>query len=672
MTDFRLTSSQQDAVGAFEKWLGSRDQVFLLKGAAGTGKTTLVTEFIKILKDKRREAVLMAPTGRAAHILSSKTMHAASTIHRGIYSISELKHYGSDREDTDDGSMQTRFALRTNQHSPDTVYIVDESSMVSDNNSENEAFAFGSGLLMSDLFTFAGGRKIVFVGDYAQLPPVGMNFSPALDKGYIESKFHCKVYELILREVMRQQDGSVMLENASRIRDNIESRTFIEFKLNDGVDSTSENDNLLKPYFHLAPKKPSARCAVIAYSNQQALLYNLAIRRQYFGETAPRLKPGDLLMVARNNYAYDAELFNGNIVQVESCVSDREVERRTVRVRLAKGQTETVELHFRKTTIRFMANARAVSVNVLILDNFLDDPDGAPGGILSRALIVDFEHRLPGNIKRGTDQYLSLLHQDPYYNALVCKYGYAMTCHKAQGGEWDNVFVDMSRMGGTANEDYFRWAYTALTRASGHLWHYRAPDFNYISNLVVEPIQLSSNIKISQYSEEGDFKAERMKRISRLCTEAGITVREDNSISYQHRLSFSASPDHHAHITLWHTDKGYSGKTSVISSSSEDFLERCRIILDSSFAAREIPFRAPERPFAEKLVDYMKSLFSELDITLLDITQDNYEDTFHLKTDGLAKVCLHYTAKGNYTYMKMLSSMGSGDTRLEALRHKFL
>ena len=215
-----------------------------------------------------------------------------------------------------------RFGLKGNNNSLKTVYIVDESSMISDNFSENEAFSFGSGCLLTDLFEFARGRKIVLVGDYAQLPPVGMNFSPALDKEYIENKYSCRVKEYVLREVMRQSDGSVMLSNATKIRDSIESKTFVEFKLSPGEDSIAEDTDLLTPYCNLSPSRPNVKAAIIAYSNKQALDYNLAIRRHYYGDRAPRLKSGDLLMICRNNYSYEYELFNGNIVQIEACQPD--------------------------------------------------------------------------------------------------------------------------------------------------------------------------------------------------------------------------------------------------------------------------------------------------------------------------------------------------------------
>lgn len=693
ITSLSFTPSQQSAILAFKSFLEAEEQVFMLKGAAGTGKTTLIVEFLKILEGQKREFGLMAPTGRAAYIIGSKTGKPAFTIHRSIYGLSKLKSTSQNKEDEDDGGLHLRFGLRVNNDSLDAVYIVDESSMISDAFSENEAFSFGSGCLLTDLFEFTCGRKIVFVGDYAQLPPVGMNFSPALDKEYIESKFSCKVSEFILREVMRQSNGSVMLSNASKIRDGIERKTFIEFKLDKGEDTIGEDIDLLVPYYEFSKDKPSVKAAVIAYSNKQALDYNLAIRKHYYGESAPRLKTDDLLMICRNNYSHEYELFNGNIVQVEVCQPDSDVITRLVRVKLGKKRIEQVELRFRRANICFAAAGKRVSLNVTLLDNFLDDPSGSVGGLLARALIVDFNNRLPEKIKSRLneirrllmskqqltveqqelcDAYINLLNKDPYYNSVICKYGYAMTCHKAQGGEWDNVFVDMCRFGGTANEDYFRWAYTALTRASKRIWHFRSPDFNYISNLVVENIKPSANIKISNYSGDGNFCDSRFVRLTTLALQNGLSVSEDRSKQYQHIITFTGKNEASATFQLWYKAKGYSAKDVLLSSTSDELTALCTPLIDASYAPGIVPFSAPDRPFAEKLVNFVKSQIDEVGIQLLDITQENYQDVFHLKTDGIAQIGLIYTAKGNYTYMRLTSSLGPHDTKLQALRRRFI
>ena len=687
------TPSQQTAINSFVKFLDGPAQVFLLKGAAGTGKTTVIKEFVKHLDSLNRQCVLLAPTGRAAFIIGNKIGREASTIHRCIYKLRQVQVRSQNKETEDDGLLFSKFGLRNNGLSDSTVYIIDESAMISDSFSEGEAFTFGSGRLLADLFEFVCGRKIVFVGDYAQLPPVGMYFSPALDKEYIEQTYDCKVTESYLHEVLRQQSGSVILDNANRIRDGIDAKNFIEFGLRNGDDCQTEDTSLLMSYYALSESKPDIHSVIIAYSNRQALEYNVAIRCHYFGVEAPRLKAGDLLMVARNNYAYEVELFNGNIVVVESCDVDEEVETRIVRVKLSKDRIESIELRFRRVVVKFNAGGNVEFVTVRLLDNFLDDSHPSVGGLVSRALIVDFENRVPQFIKeqlpiikkllRKGDKltieqqeiyakYVDMLWHDPYYNALICKYGYAMTCHKAQGGEWPNVFVDMGRYGDTANEDYFRWAYTAITRASKKLWHFRSPDFNYISNLVVEPIQKSENIKVSTYSENSDFCEDRFERIKALAAIAGLSVSEDKSISYQHRISFTDVEGRKAMFSLWYNRKGYSNKDILLSSAGDELTGLSKTILEASYVPQNVPFEDAGRPFAEKLVNFMRAQFAEIGIELLDITQEHYQDIFHLKTDGYAKVILYYTDKGNYTYMKLISSLGQDDEKLTMLRQRFI
>lgn len=690
-----FTLSQQEAIKTFKEYLSSGNQVLILNGSAGTGKTTLIVEFLKILDAEKRICKLMAPTGRAACIISGKTGQSASTIHRGIYELTSLKSISQNKEE-EDAELHLRFGLKANDDSQRTVYIVDESSMISDSFSENEAFSFGSGCLLSDLFQYVKGRKIVLVGDYAQLPPVGMSFSPALDKDYIERKFGCNVTDCMLREVLRQKSGSVMLFNALKIRDSIENKSFIEFRLNNGPDCEAENMDLLEPYFQISPDKPATKSAIIACSNKQALDYNLAVRRHYYGDKASRLQVGELLLVCRNNYSYANELFNGSIVQVEACQPDNERLKRQVHIKTGKDRIEAVDLIFRKATIRFAVMGKPVSLNVTLLDNFLDASTGSIGGLLARALIVDFNNRLPENIKSHLSEikrllrnrtkntvftaeqeklceaYISLLQTDPYYNAVICKYGYAMTCHKAQGGEWEHVFVDMCRFGGTANEDYFRWAYTALTRASKRIWHFRSPEFDFISNLIVEEIKCSSKIKVSNYADDSDFCNARFKRLRALSEKMGITVTEDKSKSYQHIITFTNQESNIARFQLWYNAKGYSAKDVLISSSSEEFSSICRPIVDASYAPEYVPFSAPDRPFAERLVAFIRSQIAELGIQLLDIKQDDYQDVFHLKTDGVAQIGLAYTAKGNYTYMRLTSSLGPLDTKLIALRERFI
>lgn len=692
-----LTPSQQSAIRAFENFLKSDSQVFMLRGAAGTGKTTLLKEFIAILQKEHRGFGLMAPTGRAAHIISEKTGTDASTIHRHIYAIEKLRANNMTKDEEENDTLHFSFALKENSVERDFVYLIDESSMISDQYTDSELFMFGSGFLLSDIFQFAEGRKIVLIGDYAQLPPVGMSFSPALDCNYLSEKFKCDVVEITLTEVMRQDSESALLENATKLRDKIDAKNFVEFKLINGPKFRMAEVDLLEPYYSLSQKSPSPRGAIITHTNRIALDYNKRIREHYFGINAHKVQEGDLLLIARNNYNYTYELFNGNIVKVIAAQPDNEVEKKTIHIKLGRNRYNDVDLYFRNVTFAFRYKGESVTLSVKILDNFLDRPEGQLDGDILRAMVIDFEERLPSEIKSNlygirkylrsnktddsrikelSEAYKNYLLKDPYYNAVICKYGYAMTCHKAQGGEWENIYVDLFRFGGNRNEDYFRWAYTALTRSSSNLWCYRAPDFDYISDLTIPEIQLSNKVRVNIYGEGDDFTQKRFERILELADKFEIRVTQDLTKQNQQIISFSDKENKHCKVQLWYGKDGYNSLIGKITYSSgvQIYDQQCMEIIRHSFSPEKIEnsLYIENRPFFGKLAEYVNEIAIQTNIKILNITHEQYQDVFHLLTDGIAKVIFFYDKNGKYSHMQSVSSLGQDDAKLEALRKIFL
>lgn len=695
--NFRLTSSQQSAIQTFEDFLKNDNQVLVLRGAAGTGKTTLLKEFIAILQKEHRSFGLMAPTGRAAHIISEKTGTTASTIHRYIYAMEKLRANNLTKDEEENDTLHFSFALKENPVEKDFVYLVDESSMISNQYTDSELFMFGSGFLLSDIFQYIEGRKIVFIGDYAQLPPVGMNFSPALDKNYLSEKFKCEVVEFTLNEVMRQDWKSVLLENVTKLREKIDAKNFVEFKLTPGPKFCITETDLLGPYYSLSQKSPSPMGTIITHTNRIALDYNKRIREHYFGMNAHMVQEGDLLLIARNNYNYEYELFNGNIVKVIAAQPDGEVEKKTIHIKLGRDKYKEVDLHFRNVTFAFRYKGEPVTLSVKILDNFLNEPESQLDGDVLRAMIIDFEERLPSEIKTNlygirkylrtntppeirikelAEAYKNHLLKDPYYNAVICKYGYAMTCHKAQGGEWKNIFVDLFRFGGNRNEDYFRWAYTALTRSSSNLWYYRAPDFDYISDLTVPEIQLSNKVRVNIYGEGGDFTQKRFKRIFDIADASGILVSQDLTKQNQQIISFSNQESKHCKIQLWYGKDGYNSLMGKIICPSGDqtYDQQCAEIIRQSFAPKniEIPLDEATRPFFEKLAGFVNEIANQTGVKILNITHEQYQDVFHLLTDAMAKVIFFYDKNGKYSHMQSISSLGQNDAKLVAFRGEFL
>ncbi|MDE6297145.1 MAG: ATP-binding domain-containing protein, partial [Muribaculaceae bacterium] len=440
------------------------------------------------------------------------------------------------------------------------------------------------------------------------------------------------------------------------------------------------------------------RSIIVTQSNRVALEYNLRVREHYFVQTSDRVMEGELLMIAKNNYRQGIELFNGSIVKVVAAQSDSEIEKRTIRIKLGRDKYKDIELAFRNVTISFRSKGMPVQMSVKLLDNFLSDLSASLDGNLTRAIIVDFNLRLPEdvqrhlyrikNVLRGKDEkdsrirelaktYSDLIQNDPYYNAVICKYGYAMTCHKAQGGEWENAFVDMFRYGGTANENYFRWAYTAITRASKKLWYYRAPDFDYISNLTVPDIQHSNKIKVSIYGEGGNYKECRFERIATLASNLGFTALQDTSKQNQQIISFVVDNKRlQCNIRMWYGNDGYKNISGdIITPSSDDnFDQQCISIITESFDPEyiDIPLSINDRPFFGKLAQFVKDIAKQSGIKLLNITHEQYQDIFHLQTNGIAKVHFYYDQAGKYTYMRTVSSLGSEDSKLIAFRKEFL
>lgn len=669
-----FTPSQQSALQKFEQFLKGPEQVFILKGAAGTGKTTILKEMIRIAQgDKSFESTiaLLAPTGRAAHVIKMKTGRPSSTIHKMIYGLQKFSASSlhSEDEQEDKTELRMHFKLEVSLHETGKVYFIDESSLISDVYSENEAFIFGSGYLLRDLFEHIRNNKIVLIGDPSQLPPVGMNISPALDMGYLHEHFGVSSVVSTLTEVVRQTDNSGILINARNIRNAIRENHFAQFHITDG-NGVSVSKSIVDDFVNEA-KAAISHSIVVTYRNKDARDYNVEIRRKLYGENVDRLQQGDLLIVSRNNYS-NGELFNGSIVKVTDF--EDHVICRTIQVpqkQKIKGKSikKSIELRFRPVTISFLRDGAPFTANYLLLDNFLDCEEGQLDRNIAAALFLDFKIRHP-NLKLNTQEFKEALISDGYYNALLCKYGYAITCHKAQGGEWDNVFVDMNRIGGKANENYFRWVYTAITRGARKMWHYNSPDFDVFSNLTVGPIIKGGSFTPYQ-SVVSDFKKARFDAVKAKANELGLECGEDLSANWQHRFIFKDTTGQSARLVLWFNSKGYSSKPiKVDNSSTPDFAEICKNCI-SAQASTEFIFDDKGRKSARLLHDYVSDLFKELDIRLMNVVNNDWQDAYHVLTEGQAVIEFWYNAKGQYTFMRPHSSLGEKDRLLVELCKRF-
>lgn len=487
-----LTPEQEAALAAIKNFLGDESlDAFVLRGSAGTGKTTIIAKVVDAIQEMNLSCALLAPTGRAARILGSKIKLLskveadAHTIHREIYQLKQID-VNEDAEAANDPGVRLIFPLKTDE-SVASFFIVDESSMVGDKESEGDFIQFGSGRLLRDLVTFARTdrkdhlTRLLFVGDLAQLPPIGEDSSPALSDDYLGKEYGLQVRSFDLNGVIRQAQGSAILDRATALRDALRDKRFNTFSLRpyqqdiEQVEASSALDLVLRA---LHAKESTV---VVVRTNAAALDYNRSVRERLWGEASLPMQVGDTLLVNQNSPLHGG-LNNGDLVKVIQV--DEEPER--VPVPLKGGHL--IELSFRNVQVAYRAaDGGIVTTSCLALENLLDSPNRELAPLERRALLVHFRSRHPGlSPKVHKNEFRQTIKADPYFNALLVKYGYAMTCHKAQGGEWNTVIVDFTGHGGERNANFFRWSYTAITRAAKKLLVVGPPEFNEFSGMTWE------------------------------------------------------------------------------------------------------------------------------------------------------------------------------------------
>ncbi|MEO6422835.1 MAG: AAA family ATPase [Candidatus Nitrotoga sp.] len=480
-----LTPEQSAALCAIESFLrDDKQDAFILRGSAGSGKTTLIAKLVETLEEMNHPCALLAPTGRAARILGNKikqitgkSEYEGSTIHRAIYALTQME-VNEGAETANDPGMRMIFPLKEEEATV-SLFVIDESSMVGDKENHGDFMQFGSGRLLKDIVTFARmgrpGRtkdhltKLLFVGDPAQLPPIGENASPALSDAYLRQEFKLQVNSFDLTAVMRQAQGSAILDRATELRDALLAKRFNTFSLQPDGQGIEQVDARGAVYLIVQGLQTKGSNVTVVHSNATALEYNRNIRERRWGDANLPIQVGETLLVNKNSTTHP--LSNGDLVKVTQVGA----ETKCVPVHLKGGHQ--VELRFRDVTVAFRdADGSIIQISCLVLENLLDSPQRELNPLEQRALLVDFRKRYPG-LHPKSAEFRRTIRTDPYFNALQVKYGYALTCHKAQGGEWNTVIVDFESNAGARNASFFRWAYTAITRAAKKLIVVNPPDF---------------------------------------------------------------------------------------------------------------------------------------------------------------------------------------------------
>ena len=437
------------------------DTIYLLKGYAGTGKTTVIGTIVKNLWKIKMSSIQLAPTGRAAKVISGYSDQPAQTIHKKIYFPKK------------ESGGAVSFTLQKNKHR-NALFIVDEASMISDTVSESKLFENGS--LLDDLmsYVYSGHQcKLLLIGDNAQLPPVKMDLSPALDARNLELQFNKKVSSIELDEVMRQAETSGILRNATRMREFLNDGLYEDFRFDlsnqDDVVRLIDGHEIMDSLSDSYQEYGNEGTAIIVRSNKRANLYNQQIRsRILFKEE--EVSPGDYFMVVKNNYFWlDAKsdagfIANGDIVEILEIFSIKEL----------------YGFRFAEVKIQMTDYPKlAPFETVLLLDTLTSETPSLSyeeGNKLYQEVMKDYADE-----KSKYKKFLKVKN-NKFFNALQVKFSYAITCHKSQGGQWETIMVEQPYLPNGMDKDYLRWLYTAVTRARKKLYLISFKDDMFIEN----------------------------------------------------------------------------------------------------------------------------------------------------------------------------------------------
>ena len=462
MADFIPSAQQALALQQIKLFLASPGGgVFILKGYAGTGKTTLLQNLAIQLQKEKKKFELLAPTGRAATVLKAKTGLSAQTIHSELYSFSDIDGEVSDNikdpKQEDFGQMRLMFAMRAPDPQEKKIYIADEASMIADEPGDPTSYAhFGSGHLLSDLLHIVGTNKLIISGDPCQLPPVTSIESPALSETWMKKQGKV-VHSFELTDILRQKETSGILQLATKVRKIAQSTSYPKWiKL--PVSGIKENITLMthveqkQHYIEQIKKQTSYETIAICNSNNNCADINKSVRLALYQSAVAPLQIGDILMVTQNNHL--VPLTNGDFVEVAK-VGD---------VQNYKG------IRFIHVTVK--AQHTSMEYESLLCEEVLFNGQANLTADQQRMLMIDFSQRMRRKgIRPKSDAYYQALSMDPYLNSLRANFGYAVTCHKSQGGEWDSVYLFLNKgMYCMPPASLSRWWYTGITRAKEHLY----------------------------------------------------------------------------------------------------------------------------------------------------------------------------------------------------------
>ena len=667
-----LTIQQNKVFEQIKAFLNSDASVFILRGYAGTGKTTMV----KVIADyieQTRQLAMMAPTGRAARVLAMKTGHTATTIHKAIYSKAHVEP--KKVKNIAESEFKFVFSINNSENGGNIVAIVDEASMVCSRKIEHELFMFGTDNLMEDLLTFVRpnfGGKVIFVGDPAQLPPVGESVSNALRAEYFKEK-GLKVIEAELTEVLRQKDDSVILKNAMMIRDLLkkDKRNQLVFEEQKDDVETVPSEQFLDKYLNYRNESGRHDSVIICYSNKSANRYNRDIRKSLYGGDVP-LQENDILLITQNNYRLNR--MNGEFVPVLS-IGERTQQSAPVYAQIGgKKERIVITLNFIKVTV---PNGDGNPIPCMLLEDLLTSDTATISIDENRALYINFCMRNP-NLKQGTESFAEALLNDEYYNAIRAKYGYAVTGHKCQGGEWGKVFVDYTGRTGL-DDDSLRWAYTATTRAQKTLYVTNLPHITPFSKFRIEPIQKCKNIapecRILNEVPPTPFHNKNVDngiRAKYHCIAKNMEYTPYRIISVQSRPYLEIyniqTPDGVDRYDLFYKAGDIFQPAKAASPNQHTPL--IEIMLNDEQGMSYKYNYIPSDESHCKLLDLIRSACDTISVQITNVVEhaEDFSTTYYMRTSGtFSYIKVYVNSNGFITYAKPMSLKGKDDGELSEI-----
>lgn len=700
MGQLQLTDNQKSVFEKIKAFLAddSKD-IFIFKGYAGTGKTTLITYLGNYLHENHWAFEVLAPTGRAAKVLRSKFAKAVvdygyspeiagmgETIHSAIYS-QQISCIETESEAVEKKSYKFFFPLKRVVMNSKSVLIIDESSMIGDTMVDQEFLKFGSGQLLSDILEYkrlSGVGKIIFVGDDAQLPPVCDSESWALKAEYFAER-GLGVSEGELTEVIRQGSDSLILQNANAIREvlkmPVNQRNTYSFEFGEDVVRV-EGTDVARQYVDRNGFPDIGKCVFVVYSNRQCFTYNQAVRDILFGDgekltyegnSILKLRKDDLLLNTKNTHEiWGKSIYNGDMLKV---LEVGQTVSRFVPVKIKGDKSpRSVRLCF---TEAVLLDDNGDTFRAMLLDNSLYAAERDISVYEMRALYVDFCLRMRESykeIKEGSEEFRGMLLKDMYFNALHVKFGYAITCHKAQGGEWENVWVDYSGRVGLSNAA-LRWCYTATTRTRKTLMAVSAPNITPYTKLNFNTIQkvgrppqgfLSESLRVDEPGTEvaPPGVSLKVRGIKEALEETPYKLQSFIVMGYQLRMTFlcderSVTIDAYYNgdgilKRLWETGNG----------TPEDDLRH--IVNEAMYVPDPLPYQPSNEVFAG-LYSKMQCACAEADAKILNVTEDigSYNVVYSLRTDALfATIKYYFGINFGLTTAMPSSELGPADAKL--------